>query len=352
MGRTAIVAINVMLGALVSAMSARSAVGEDAAAVDAIVAHVTIAEVAAAPNEIAAPLTSADVAVSAVNAAGPSSSSANVSRIVSLVPSVTETLFALGIGARVVGVSTDSDFPAAAAALPEVGTFGAPVAEAIAALTPDLVLTSPSPGNHSAVSALQRAGVRVVVVGGDGGIQDVTDGILDVARATGEETRGKELVARIDAELVSVRRGVAGLDRPAVAVAVGREPLILAGPSSYLGELITVAGGSNIAGAVGGRWPRVGLEFLVQQRPEVILDLSVAMERAAEPAAAGGQAEALERWANLGPIPAVASRRVYGADRKSAAVLLRPGPRLAEAARLLAARLHPGIFPSAMENMK
>lgn len=274
-------------------------------------------------------------------------------RIVSLVPSVTETLFALGLADRVVGVSTDSDVPVQAVALPKVGTFTAPVAEAIVVLRPDLVLTSPSPGNQSAVNALQRAGINVAVIGGDGGIDEARKGMLDVARAAGEEARGAGLVARLDAELETVRAAVAGRERPVVAVAVGRDPLVLAGPSSYLGELVVVAGGANVAAAVGGRWPRVGLEFLVQQRPEVLLDLSISMEPGDSPAP-GDQAAVLERWADLGPVPAVSSRRVHRADRLWASALLRPGPRLADAARFLALTLHPRLAlpPSALRPLE
>ncbi len=276
-------------------------------------------------------------------------------RLVSLVPSITETLFALGIGDRVVGVSTSCDFPTSVQSLPKVGTFTAPVAEAIVALAPDLVLTSPSPGNQSVVAALQRAGVRVAVVHADGGMEEARQGMLAVAEAVGEGARGRDLVAGVDAELEMVRSAVAGLERPKVAVAVGREPLILAGPSSYLGELVILAGGDNVADAVGGRWPQVGMEYLVQQQPQVIFDLSVPMERPAVSGDSSGPdvagTSAFQAWAGLSTLPAVAERRVYdgsdgsnpgGRDGEPDSLLLRPGPRLGRAARLLAARLHPG----------
>jgi len=276
-------------------------------------------------------------------------------RLVSLVPSITETLFALGLGDRVVAVSASCDFPEPVKLLPHVGTFTAPVAEAIVAARPDLVLTSPSPGNQSAVRALQRAGVGVVVVNVEGGIEEARRGMLAVAEAAGEGAAGRELVAGIDAQLEEVRRSVAGLERPKVAVAVGREPLILAGPSSYLGELVTVAGGVNIAEAVGGRWPQVGLEYFVEQRPQVILDLSSSMEHAAVDDnfrdQAFGDDGLLQAWSRLASVPAVTERRVYGGSGGSSrsaggedsdSILLRPGPRLGAAARLLAAMLHRG----------
>lgn len=251
-------------------------------------------------------------------------------RVVSLAPAITETLFALGLGARVVGVSTWCDWPPEATGLPKVGSFSEPVAEAIVGLHPDLVLTSPSPGNESAVRAIERTGVRVVVVQGDGGIAEVRQSILDVGRAMDEAPAAEALVARMDARLASVRDKAATLEHPPAAVVVGREPLVLAGPASYLGELLALAGGTNVADRVGGRWPRVGLEFLVVAAPRVLFDLSLPMgESAKGPGAA---------WSEASAVPAVASGRVL-AD--TASVMLRPGPRLGEAAEALFAGLHP-----------
>lgn len=256
-------------------------------------------------------------------------------RIVSLVPAITETLFAIGAGPRVVGVSSYCDHPGAAAALPKVGTFTEPVAEVIVALGPDLVLTSPSPGNETSVRAIERTGVRVAVVQGEGGLREARAAMLEVARQVGESPAGEALVAGIDARLEAVRRASAPLERVKAAVVVGREPLVLAGPASYLGELLQLAGGLNIADEIGGRWPRVGMEFLVQEAPEVLVDLSASMGET--PADAGNP---VSNWSALKSLPAVSNGRVV-ADRAS--VMLRPGPRLAEAAEALFAALHPGV---------
>lgn len=256
-------------------------------------------------------------------------------RVVSLTPSITETLFALGLGSRVVGVSTSCDWPPEAASLPKAGSFSEPVAEAIVALHPDLVLTSPSPGNETAVRAIERSGVKVAVVGGDGSVADVKRAILDVGRAAGAAAAAEALVAGLDARLEAVRGRAAALPHPATAVVVGREPLVLAGPASYLGELLALAGGANVADKVGGRWPRVGMEFLVVQAPEVLFDLSLSM---GENAAGGTPGDRTAGWAGASSIPAVAHGRVVG---DTASVLLRPGPRLAEAAEALFVGLHP-----------
>ena len=255
-------------------------------------------------------------------------------RLISLVPAITETLFALGLGERVVGVSTYCDFPPEARALPKVGTFSEPVAEAIVALHPDLVLTSPSPGNESAVRAIERAGVRVAVVQSEGGLAESRSAMLAVADVVGAKPEGERLLATIDARIEAVRSAASSLEKPRVAVVVGREPLVLAGPASYLGELVVLAGGVNVADPVGGRWPRVGLEYLVQSSPQVLVDLSISM---GEQDSAGALFLA---WSSIAKVPAIASGRVVGDERS---VMLRPGPRLGEAAVALATALHPGF---------
>ncbi len=255
-------------------------------------------------------------------------------RLVSLVPAITETLFALGLGEKVVGVSTYCDFPPEARTLPKVGTFSEPVAEAIVALHPDLVLTSPSPGNESAVRAIERAGVLVAVVQSEGGLAESRSAMLAVAEVVGAKPEGERLLASIDARIEAVRSAAASLAKPRVAVVVGREPLVLAGPASYLGELVVLAGGVNVADPVGGRWPRVGLEYLVQSSPQVLVDLSVSM---GEQDSAGALFLA---WSSIAKVPAIASGRVVGDERS---VMLRPGPRLGEAAFALATALHPGF---------
>jgi iron complex transport system substrate-binding protein len=253
-------------------------------------------------------------------------------RIVSLVPAITETLFALEIGPRVVGVSAYCDHPPETRTLPKVGSFTEPVAETIVALRPDLVLTSPSPGNETTVRAIERTGVRVAVVQSEGGLREARSAILEVARAVGAAAAGEALVARIDARLDAVKQAAANLPRSTAAIVVGREPLVLAGPGSYLGELLALAGGTNVADGLGGRWPRVGMEFLVASRPEVLVDLSVGMGDAPD------DEDAAKAWASLPSLPAVASGRVL---RDHDALMLRPGPRLADAAESLFRALHP-----------
>ena len=259
-------------------------------------------------------------------------------RIVSLTPGVTETLFALGVGDRVVGVSRYCDYPPEARERPKVGTFLAPVVEAAAALDPDLVLTSPSPGNYEPVAAMERAGLNVVAVPeGSGSVAEVLGSIRAVAETVGAEEAAARLTAAIEAELARVARKAEGRLRVAAAVVVGHDPLVLAGPESYLGELLARVGGANVADSLGGRWPRASLEFLFASRPLVIIDLSMGSEAAA----------VAERWRRLEDLPAVKAGRVYF---DASLVLLHPGPRLGSQAALLSRFLHPEAWQDERES--
>ncbi len=230
------------------------------------------------------------------------------------------------------------DYPPEALGLPRVGTFLAPVVEAVAALEPDVILTSPSPGNQEPVSAMMRAGLRVVTVTeGSESLSGVLDSIRAVATAVGAEAASIPLVAGIEAALVDVESRARERPRPSVVVVVGFEPLVFAGPESYLGELVERAGGTNVATRVGGKWPRVGLELLIAAAPDVIVDLTMGSERNRD----------AERWDRFVDLPAVRNRRVYFDDSQ---VFLRPGPRLGEQARRLSRFLHPGAWPNANDS--
>ncbi len=255
-------------------------------------------------------------------------------RIVSLVPAITETLFAVGAGKQVLAVSRYCNFPREAATRPKVGSFLVPAVEAVIALEPDLVLISPSPGNLSAVETLRRAGVRVEVVPeGSASISEALATMERVADLARHHDEGRRLVAGIRARIDAVRARVRGRPRPRGVVVVGRQPLILAGPDSYLGELLETAGADNLARSVGGKWPRTSLEFLLSASPEVIIDAS--MDGGSE--RPDGE-RVLARWRRYSSLPAVAAGRVFAAGDD---LFLRPGPRLGAAAEALARWIHP-----------
>ena len=261
---------------------------------------------------------------------------AEVERIISLAPSVTETVFALGMGDRLVGVSVYCDYPPQAAKIDRVGNFLTPNMEAILAKRPDIIIAVPTPGNRGSVEALRGLGLRVLIVD-PRTLAETEESLVVIGRAIGREAEGHALVARIEAGIAAVRGRLAGAPERRVLMVVGRTPLIAAGTGTFQDELIRMAHGKNLAAAAGGEWPHLSIEFAIAQAPEVIIDTTMGNEERA-----GAQAQAaLDFWNAFPTMPAVQAHRVYG---YKAYHLLRPGPRLAEAFEAIARAIHPERF--------
>jgi iron complex transport system substrate-binding protein len=264
--------------------------------------------------------------MSACGGPAPPVASGPFSRVVVLAPSAAETVFALGAGDRVVGVCGQCDYPPEAARLPKVGGYLTPSVESVLGVRPDLVIAVPSPGNREAVRALERTGVRVLVVQ-DRRLADLWDSIRAIADALGIPDAGTRLAADLRAQLDAVTARVAGAPRARVLLVVGHSPLIVAGGGTLQGELVEIAGGTNVAADVGAAWPQVSPELVVARAPDVILD-----------AAMGTEAGARELFAGLTTVPAVANGRIVAIQSDA---LFRAGPRVPEGAALLAAAIHP-----------
>jgi iron complex transport system substrate-binding protein len=251
-----------------------------------------------------------------------------VRRVVSLVPSVTETVFALERGDRLVGISTFCDYPPEAVrGIPRAGSYLTPSVESIVALRPDVVLGVPTPGNQAAVEQLRGLGVRVVIVG-EHTLADTWQAIRTIGRWVGNEGGADALVARIQAQVAAVRER-ASRERPRkVLFVVGHDPLVVAGRGLFIDELIGIAGGINVGAASGGTWPRLSLETVVAAAPDVIIDGAMGSE-------AGANLEAY--WRPYASVPAVREGRLRA---QSSEALLRPGPRVGVAAEELYALIH------------
>ena len=250
-------------------------------------------------------------------------------RVVSLAPSITEIVYALGAGDRLVGVCAQCDYPPAAARLPRVGGYLVPSVEAVVAARPDVVLVVPSPGNRDAVRAVEQAGVRVVVVQ-DRTLADLWASMRAVAATLGRGEAGEHLVADVQGRLEAVRGRVAGLPPRRVLLVVGHTPLVVAGRGTLQDELVAAAGGVNIAADAGGVWPQISLELVVARAPEVIVDAAMGTEEGRH-----------DLFAGLATVPAVRDGRVVAFAGEA---IFRAGPRVPEAARELAAAIHPEAF--------
>ncbi|MHC4471319.1 MAG: ABC transporter substrate-binding protein [Planctomycetota bacterium] len=233
-------------------------------------------------------------------------------RIVSLVPSATETLFALGAGDLVVGRSAFCDWPPEVERIPAVGDAISVRAEKVLALRPGLVLV----GSDAQEEALRPLGDRVRVLDvAPKSIADVLATIRLLAKETGREARGEELVREIEDALGAARRRRADGTSPRVLFVAEREPLVVAGGKSYVGELIEAIGARNVTAEVDREWPGLSLETLVALDPEVLLESRLA----------GGEADSLDHWQRFHTLSAVRTGHVL-AVREPAVV--RPGPRL------------------------
>ena len=260
---------------------------------------------------------------------------AQSARIVSTFPSVTETLFALGAGDRVVGVSNYCRYPPAVLSLPKVGTFIKPDPEKIALLRPDLVIIDKSAtGLAERLTALgiHHAGVKL------GSLAEVYSMIRDIGAAIGSPERAEKLNASIGSRLNTIRRETGHSRRPSVLIVIGRTPgqltgLIAVGPAAYLGEELEIAGGRNVLTETAIDYPHISLETVERLNPDVILDLSLMGNADNDPATDERINERIkEPWLSHRELNAVRRGAIFGLTSEP---LTTPGPRVVDAVELL-----------------
>lgn len=252
-------------------------------------------------------------------------------RLVTMAASLTEIVFALGLGARLVGVEQFSDYPSAARALPKIGSYKHPDLERIVALRPDLCLAIQD-GNPPHVLARLRALGIPVYVADPRNLPGVIATVAEIGRLLGSGAKAGELAAALSRRYQRLK-DLAGqaTRRPHVFFQIGVAPIVSAGSHTFLDELITTAGGLNLAA---GRtpYPRFSLEQVLVLRPEVIIITSMERGGAFEQVKAGW-----ERWPTL---PAVRSRRIFLVDSD---LVDRPAPRLLDGLELLFRLIHPEL---------
>jgi iron complex transport system substrate-binding protein len=253
---------------------------------------------------------------------------AAVNRIVSLAPGVTEMLFAVGAGDRVVGVTDWCDFPPEAAGREKVGGLVNPSLERIASLRPDLVVAT-ADGNRAAdVLLLERMNIAVWVID-TRSLEDVWRSMLEIGRLTGREAAAVPLVDESRARVAALTLRVMGLPRPTVLFLVGLEPPVAAGPGTFIDDLIAAAGGRNVMAESPVRYPLVGAEALLALDPDAVVVDSVE---------GAGDESSLARRPYLARLRAVRQGRVH---RLRSDAVLRPGPRAVDGLEALIEILHP-----------
>ncbi len=250
-------------------------------------------------------------------------------RIVSLAPSVTEILFALGLGERVVGVTDFSNHPAEAAAKPKVGSFVRLNAERILDLKPDLAVGTVDGNRLNLVRLLEDAGVAVYAVNPQS-VDGMIRTVAGLGAACGVPARGEAVARDLRARLTRVTETSRGLERPRVFLQINTRPIISVNRDTLHHDVIRLAGGENLTADHAVPYPRVGLEEILSRGPDVILISSMEREGAFE--------EARQAWFQWNTIPAVRTGRVHLIDSD---LIDRPSPRVIQGIEAMADLLHP-----------
>ncbi len=256
-------------------------------------------------------------------------------RIISLIPAVTEMLFAIGAGPQVVGVSSYDTYPAEAATRPKVGALIDPDFERILTLKPDLVVVYGTQADL--ITRLGRVNIPMFNYK-HAGLADITATIRALGARVGRAGDANRLAGAIEQDLDATRQRVAGRPRPKTVLLFGREPrslrsLYASGGYGFMHDMLETAGGADIFSDMKTQSVQTSAEMLLARSPEVIIEVHPAGEWTPARIAAERQV-----WKGLPSLPAVRSDRIYilADDR-----LNTPGPRVAEAVRLLADVLHP-----------
>jgi iron complex transport system substrate-binding protein len=205
-----------------------------------------------------------------------------------------------------------------------------PSLEAIVAKRPDVVIGASSATDPAKARAMERLGLKVTLIS-LASVSDILSSIKSIARLLGSPAAGEKLVHKIILQMDQVKNRVAPAPRRSTLLLVGLRPLIAVGGKNFIDELITLAGGKNIAGDAAQPWLNLPDEYVVAKAPQVIIEAGMGSERD----------QAAEHWADLKSIPAVQQRRVY---RFSSDKILRPGPRIGEGLEEIARLLHPECF--------
>lgn len=251
-------------------------------------------------------------------------------RAIALAPSLAEIAAEVGVEARLAGVADLSDYPPSIARLPRVGGYYHLNLEAILAANPDLVILLDNPGPRREAPRLRELGIPVAILRAEK-TDDIALSMRRIGEMLGAETAGVQAQARFLRRYGAIREVVADERRPRVYFAMGEEGLMTAGALSYIHDLVTDAGGENIAGDVAQGYPRFSLETIIARAPEAILF-------SGDPDSGPFLAAKRRYWARWPMISAVRDGRLLVVDHEA---VNRPGPRVVEALAEIAAALHP-----------
>ncbi|MCC7202557.1 MAG: cobalamin-binding protein [Nitrospirae bacterium] len=240
-------------------------------------------------------------------------------RIVSLAPSITEILFSLQLDNRIAGVTDFCDYPEEAKLKPKIGWLISPGIEKIISLKPDIVFATTEGNKPEIVDELERMNIKTYILNPHN-ISDVIGDILAIGNVTGRSSLARERVASLNRRIDSIKMSRPGSRQKRVMYLVSADPIISAGPGSFIHDLILTAGGINIFSDSPIRYPRVDIEEIISKDPEIIIapyDLT----------------EQINDWGKRwGGISAIRDRKVFPINPD---IVSRPGPRIIDGLELI-----------------
>jgi ABC-type Fe3+-hydroxamate transport system substrate-binding protein len=247
-------------------------------------------------------------------------------RIICLVPSVTDSVFALGAGEDVVAISDFVHYPAEAMRKPSVGSLTDPSLETLLSLHPDLVLSMLHWTNQGTLDRLGHLGIPVFLVDTHG-LAGILRTIVSLGHATNRAAPATGLVARLQQRIDAVRAAVAGKPVTSVFMAVSYDPVITIGKSSFITEIVEAAGGRSITDDIAQEWPQISMEAVIARAPQALLMMR------------GGTITLaiLKTRPGWDKLPAVRAGRVYFIDQR----VELPSPIAIDALEDLAKQFHP-----------
>jgi iron complex transport system substrate-binding protein len=252
-------------------------------------------------------------------------------RIVSMAPSVTETLFAVGAGDRVVGVTSADDYPPEAKRIAVAGDFNGPNVEKVLALKTDLLILAANDTTEEGAEKFERQTGADVFVMEPKSVRETIEDVGVVAEVVGEEEGGRKVQREMRRELREVQEAVRGEERPTVFYEVYYPPLTTVGPGNFINDAIRLAGGRNVAADAKEPYPTYSEEVLFKKDPDYYLFGGVSAK----------SVEDLRKRPGYGNLTALKEGH---AEQVNEDLIVRTGPRVTEGVREIAEAIHPEDF--------
>jgi len=191
-------------------------------------------------------------------------------RLICLAPSITDTVYALGRGDDIVGITDYTKYPPEAKQKPSVGGVINPSLETLVSMKPDLVLAIGDLNSSDLVRSIERLGIPVFIIYPHG-VEGIYRSIGSIGKAINQEEQASALIARLRAREQAVRQRVAGKKAPTVLFVLWTDPIMTAGRGAFITELIDIAGGKSVSDDLPNEWPRLSFETIVARQPENLL---------------------------------------------------------------------------------